>query len=714
MKRKIVSLVLVMFMLLPVTVLADNRVINGNEFSVYKRSKEDIYDRWKTGKLDIPSNYNDIYEELPSYQAPYKAGVVKQSYLDDVVDNLNYYRYLVGVPEITVKTSNDIELQTAEVVQTAYVNATHKITHTIADVWSKPEDMDEEFWNLGVNADHNIISYNLVRDPNFSFFDESIFDSRNPQAGHRVALLVPSLSKVDYGIGNTIIYGRNVLSSNRYSEMDHSFAAYPTPGYFPKEDFADTSDWDVYLNMNDFYILNDEEHQNNVVVTIKNLSTNEVETRSVSDNTLNFDYLCSGNYCAAYNILHIKQPTKNTTYYDGSYEVTVKNLVSRENDELVDLTYTVNFYDKYEVSDTTITDVNFILNDLGLVVNAVFYDGEYNDKLLSEAVEDINLNLDLESGYSYDLKVNSFDILHDKKYSNFDLYYAKPSFDPLPNWIMDSNNKLNDTKLSIHGFYKESDYKFQYKDIEYTSYEGDSATLSIAGLNSGLDDENVFGQHEDGAVFVWVKEKDGVFSVIDDLDKYSLTEDGLNLTIKNLNKDDEANYYAIALALFEDYTNTFYFLSKPLSLIVNKSVESISFDSEELNIVVNSSKKLEPSINPSDAIYTLTWESSDNSVVSVDNEGNIKGLKKGSATVTVTTNNNKSVTIKVNVNDYMKGDMNKNQKIDLKDIILLIKKYLNSSDASSEDILIGDMNHNSKLDLKDIIILIRTYLGLEG
>ena len=86
MKKKIVSLVLVMFMLLPVTVLADNRVIDGNEFSVYKRSREDIYNMWKTGKLDIPSNYNDIYEEVPSYQAPYKAGVVKQSYLDDVID----------------------------------------------------------------------------------------------------------------------------------------------------------------------------------------------------------------------------------------------------------------------------------------------------------------------------------------------------------------------------------------------------------------------------------------------------------------------------------------------------------------------------------------------------------------------------------------------------------------------------------------------------
>ena len=707
MKKKIVGIVLVMFLLLPVSVLADNRVINGNEFDVYKRTKEDIYNKWKTGKLDIPSNYNDIYESLPSYKAPYKAGVVKQSYLDDVVDNLNYYRYLVGSPEVTIKTSNDNDLQTAEVVQNAYYNATHSITHKLADNWSRPSDMEEEFWNLGVNAKHNIISYNLVKDPNFSFFDESIFDKYSPQAGHRVALLVPSLSRVDYGIGNKIIYGRNTKDYSKYNDMDNSFAAYPSPGYFPKEDFADTSDWDVYLNMNDFYILNDEDHQKNVVVTIKNLETNEVETRSVSDNTLNFDYLCSGNYCDAYNVLHIKQPTRNTTYYNGSYEVNVKNLISREDDEAVDLVYTVNFYDKYEVSETTITDATF---DLGL--SGIFYDGEYNENLLSEAIEDINLDLDLESGYSYNLKVNSYSLLHDKKYSNFDLYYAKPSFDTLPNWITDSNKVLDDAKLPLYGSYNTSDYKFQYKDMKYTKYIGDNATLSIAGLNSGLED--LFGDHEDGAAFVWIKEKDGVFSVIDDEEKYSLTEDGLNLTIKNINKDDEANYYVTALAYYEDYANTFYFLSKPLSLTVNKKVESISFEDEVINLVVNNSKKLEPIINPTDATYTLTWKSSDNSVVSVNKDGNIKGLKKGSATITVTTNNNKTATIKVNVNDYMKGDMNKNQKIDLKDIIILIKKYLNSSDASSEDITIGDMNNNGKLDLKDIIILIRTYLGLEG
>ena len=63
--------------------------------------------------------------------------------------------------------------------------------------------------------------------------------------------------------------------------------------------------------------------------------------------------------------------------------------------------------------------------------------------------------------------------------------------------------------------------------------------------------------------------------------------------------------------------------------------------------------------------------------------------------------------------EYESGDLNKNNKIDLKDIILLIKKYLGTENYTEEDLIIGDMNNNSKLDLKDIIILIRTYLGME-
>ena len=67
--------------------------------------------------------------------------------------------------------------------------------------------------------------------------------------------------------------------------------------------------------------------------------------------------------------------------------------------------------------------------------------------------------------------------------------------------------------------------------------------------------------------------------------------------------------------------------------------------------------------------------------------------------------------VKLMDNDYLLGDMNTNGKIDLKDIIILIKKYLGTEDSSNEDIVIGDINNNNKLDLKDIILLIKTYLG---
>ena len=59
----------------------------------------------------------------------------------------------------------------------------------------------------------------------------------------------------------------------------------------------------------------------------------------------------------------------------------------------------------------------------------------------------------------------------------------------------------------------------------------------------------------------------------------------------------------------------------------------------------------------------------------------------------------------------LKGDMNHNGKIDLKDIILLIKTYLGIDDISDEDSVMGDMNHNGKIDLKDIILLIKFYLN---
>ena len=57
------------------------------------------------------------------------------------------------------------------------------------------------------------------------------------------------------------------------------------------------------------------------------------------------------------------------------------------------------------------------------------------------------------------------------------------------------------------------------------------------------------------------------------------------------------------------------------------------------------------------------------------------------------------------------GDMNQNGKIDLKDIIILIKIYIGSKQQSDLDLTIGDMNQNGKIDLSDIILTLKLYVN---
>ena len=56
-----------------------------------------------------------------------------------------------------------------------------------------------------------------------------------------------------------------------------------------------------------------------------------------------------------------------------------------------------------------------------------------------------------------------------------------------------------------------------------------------------------------------------------------------------------------------------------------------------------------PTVTPANATYTLTWESSDNTIASVNQSGMLTGISVGSASITVTTDNGKTATCKVTV-----------------------------------------------------------------
>ena len=76
----------------------------------------------------------------------------------------------------------------------------------------------------------------------------------------------------------------------------------------------------------------------------------------------------------------------------------------------------------------------------------------------------------------------------------------------------------------------------------------------------------------------------------------------------------------------------------------------IAFKDDEVSLKVGDSKYLIKQIIPSNVTNPkVEWKSSDNSIVSVSEDGLIKGLKKGNATITIKTFNEKSANIKVKV-----------------------------------------------------------------
>lgn len=84
-----------------------------------------------------------------------------------------------------------------------------------------------------------------------------------------------------------------------------------------------------------------------------------------------------------------------------------------------------------------------------------------------------------------------------------------------------------------------------------------------------------------------------------------------------------------------------------------KAVTNVSLNLNTAEMKPNETLKLTATITPSDATYkAVSWKSSDPSVATVDAEGNVKAVKAGEATITVTTaDGGKTAECKVTVSD---------------------------------------------------------------
>ena len=77
------------------------------------------------------------------------------------------------------------------------------------------------------------------------------------------------------------------------------------------------------------------------------------------------------------------------------------------------------------------------------------------------------------------------------------------------------------------------------------------------------------------------------------------------------------------------------------SVNITARVLGVTLNKSSLTLLVGETETLIATVSPADAIQTVTWSSSDTSIVTVDSGGLVQGIKSGSARITATTYDNR-------------------------------------------------------------------------
>ena len=301
----------------------------------------------------------DIYDSAPSF-SPYYAGKVKAETLNEALEELNYIRWLVGVPNNVVLNS---EYTNKAQHGAVLLDAINTLTHTP----SKPSDMSEEFYSLGYDSTThgNLFVSQLISNGNIygnvslssslkGYMDDS--DSHNISAvGHRRWLMNPRLKQTGFGIstrkGYSVTYVIEEFGEvntqedyQRYLQwlewpISDEFITWPTSKHnHPLTYFNSQTAWSVTLDRNIF----DECDINSVNVTLTCLNDNE--TWIFNKTSSNGDFYISENN-VAYDECIIFRPNDISNYENGEvWRVNISGL-KRKDGGSGNISYTVTFTD---------------------------------------------------------------------------------------------------------------------------------------------------------------------------------------------------------------------------------------------------------------------------------------------------------------------------------------------------------------------------------
>ena len=199
-------------------------------------------------------NYsNSVYKVQPSDKKPYIAGSLKDDVINDTIRRINFYRWLYGIDEVELNADKMERNQQGAVILSKLGMLTHQP--------SKPDDMDTDFYNeayagcyIGYKSGDTYSGNCAMGDRTlYSAIDGYISDLYNISTeygavGHRMSLLYPYATRTSFGQCNTY----NTVSmyyefQDEGNPLDEDYYAFPTPGYFPVEQFYVREFWSLYF-----------------------------------------------------------------------------------------------------------------------------------------------------------------------------------------------------------------------------------------------------------------------------------------------------------------------------------------------------------------------------------------------------------------------------------------------------------------------------------
>ncbi len=292
----------------------------GEKLGLMDRTKEEITKKFSD---TIVASEESVYEAKGSSVAPYSSWMLTDSAKESCINQMNYYRYLVGnnemsgaEPDIWDAAGKGVVL--ADIYGTTFVDGKYNYVEV-----SQPSDMEDEFFakaqymylffpssNVGLEKEKDIIDgYRNLLNVNYDGYIQ-------------LDMLASSYSQAVVGASDKSI----LVGTAAVDDSEVKFATtWPSAGYFPIEELQQEADWMFYCN--EYSTCQRDTTTYYPSIEIIDMDTGEIYTPEINDaegGKVSFTPPEVDSYKDKTFKVVIKGYENNDTYIPGTFEYTIK------------------------------------------------------------------------------------------------------------------------------------------------------------------------------------------------------------------------------------------------------------------------------------------------------------------------------------------------------------------------------------------------------